>query len=379
LEELRQTRYALRATELAGRSADGLRARVEMLQRRVRERMWSTPGSRAVAVPSLAPFTAVKEALADAVLVLYLRDGDTLRALVVVDGSATLKVLGGYAAVAEAVLRLRADLDAQAGRALPNLLARAVTAATRRDAHGVAATLVQPLEPFIGDRDLVVVPTGVLITTPWSVLPGCTGRPVTVAPSATVWHTARQRGAPVGGGTVATGASLLVAGPGNDRGEAEVRAISTLRPNSTVLSGSGATPAAAIAGLGEVTMAHLAAHGHHQAENALFSTLELAGGPLLGYDLRAVERVPTLVVLSSCDLGLADVRPGDETLGMVTALLSAGASTVVASVTRVADHTAMATMVSCHREIVAGRQPGAALAAATRTETAAGFVCFGAG
>jgi hypothetical protein len=41
-----------------------------------------------------------------------------------------------------------------------------------------------------------------------------------------------------------------------------------------------------------------------------------------------------MVVLSSCDLGLADVRPGDETFGMVTALLTAGAGTVVASVAR---------------------------------------------
>ena len=86
-----------------------------------------------------------------------------------------------------------------------------------------------------------------------------------------------------------------------------------------------------------------------------------------------------MMVLSSCDLGLSDVRPGDETLGMVTALLNAGAATVVASVARVADHTAMAVMVGYHRAITAGRSPAAALAGALERETAAGFVCFGAG
>ena len=64
-----------------------------------------------------------------------------------------------------------------------------------------------------------------------------------------------------------------------------------------------------------------------------------------------------MVVLSSCDVGLTDVRPGDETFGMVTALLNAGSAIVasVTSVTRVADDAAMAVMVGFH-----GRLPSAA-------------------
>jgi CHAT domain-containing protein len=146
-----------------------------------------------------------------------------------------------------------------------------------------------------------------------------------------------------------------------------------------VLSGAHATPAATLAALGTADLAHLAAHGHHQAENALFSTLDLAGGPLLGYDLQRVARTPPMVVLSSCDLGLTDVRPGDETFGMATALLAAGASTVVASVARVADEAAMAVMTRYHRAIVAGRCPAAALAAATPPDPTAAFICFGTG
>jgi CHAT domain-containing protein len=121
------------------------------------------------------------------------------------------------------------------------------------------------------------------------------------------------------------------------------------------------------------------AHGQHQAENALFSSLELAGAPLLGYDLHRAVRAPLMVVLSSCDLGLTGVRPGDETLGMVRALPSAGSATVVASVARVADGTAMAAMTGYHQAITAGQSPAEALAAALDGETAAGFVCFGAG
>ena len=377
LDELRRARHALRARELAGRPASGLRTRVEALQRTVREHSWSTPGQRGAPAPVLAPFTAVRESLGGAALVVYLRDGPQLRALVAVEGSASLLPVGGYAAAEEAVLRLRADLDAQAGRALPGRLAVAVAAATRRDAATLASAVLDPLLGHVGDRDLVVVPTGILTTVPWSVLPACAGRPVTVAPSATAWHSATHRLA--AGRPGPQTATLLVAGPGNARGDAEVRAIAALRPDATVLTGAAATPAATLAAFSTAAVAHLAAHGQHQAENALFSTLELADGPLLGYDLQRVARTPTMVVLSSCDLGLTDIRPGDETFGMVTALLNAGSATVVASVARVADGTAMATMVAYHRAVAAGRSPATALAAALQSDTTAGFVCFGAG
>jgi len=333
------------------------------------------PGHRDAIRPALAPFAAVKEAVGGAALVIYLRDGPALRALVVAGRSASVVALCGYATAAEAVLRLRADLDAQAGRALPRRLAAAVATATSRDAHTLGTAVLDPLLGLVGDRDLVVVPTGILITVPWSVLPGCAGRPVTVAPSATTWLAARRRLTASEHGPQAT--ALLVAGPGNARGGTEVQAIAALRPRATVLVGADATAAATRTALGKVAVAHLAAHGRHQAENALFSTLELTDGPLLGYDLQQIHPTPSMVVLSSCDLGLTDIRPGDETLGMVTALLSAGSATVVANIARVADDAAADVMIGYHRALAAGRLPAAALAHAAPHAT--GFVCFGAG
>ncbi|MGD0606406.1 MAG: CHAT domain-containing protein [Streptosporangiaceae bacterium] len=380
VEELRQARHTLRARELAGQPTGALRSRLDRLQRDFREQSWAVPGQRGVPLPALAPFGAVREATDGSALVIYLKDGLWLRALVIVDGSASLRPLGEYAAAEEAVLRLRADLDARAGRALPGPMAAAVATATRRDAALLAAAVLSPLLTEVGDRELVVIPTGLLTTVPWAVLPGCSGRPVTVAPSATAWHAARRRlGVASPGGAPPQADTLLVAGPGNARGDAEVLAIAALRPGASVLTGTHATPAATLAGLGTAAIAHVAAHGQHQAENALFSTLELAGGPLLGYDLQRAARVPAMVVLSSCDLGLTDVRPGDETFGMVTALLAAGAGTVVASVARVADDTAMAAMVGYHQAIAGGRAPAAALAQALEPAQAAGFVCFGTG
>jgi tetratricopeptide (TPR) repeat protein len=377
LEELRQVRHALRQAELAGRPAGGIRARAESLQRTVREHSWAAPGRGSAGGPTLAPFAAARAELADAALVIYLRADEALWALVAVDRSAVLVQLDGYAAAEEAVLRLRADLDLQASWTMPRRLAGAVSAATRNDARTLAGALLDPILPHVGDRDLVVVPTGILVTVPWSVLPGCAGRPVTVTPSATAWLASRRqlharpphRDAP----------TLLVAGPRNERGDAEIRSIAAFRPHATVLVGAAATPAATLGALDGVTVAHLAAHGQHQSENALFSSLELAGGPLMGYDLQQLRATPSMVVLSSCDLGLADVRPGDETFGLATVLLNAGAGTVVASVSRVPDGAAMAIMAGYHGAIAAGQPPAAALAGTLQGHSPAGFICLGAG
>lgn len=375
LEELRLVRGALREAEVAGEPVAGaLRARGEALRRLIRQRAWSVAGPGTATRP--APMGAVMAELAGAAMVIYVVDGPALLGLVLAGGSARLVALGRLAAAEEALLRLRADLDVRAGRAMPARLATAVAAATRRDAATLAAAVLDPVLRLVGDRDLVVVPTGILATVPWAVLPGCARRPVTVAPSATAWRVARA--GRYGGGEGS--AALLVAGPGNARGEAEVREIARASGGrATVLTGAAATPAATLARLGGARLAHLAAHGHHAAANPLFSALDLAGGPLMGYDVQRVGDPPAVVVLSSCDLGLSDVRPGDETVGMVTALLSAGTRTVVASVGRVADETAMTAMTAYHRETGRGLAPAAALARAADPADLPSFVCFGAG
>ena len=372
LEELRQTRYALRQAEVGGRPAGRLQAQAERLMRTVRERSWSMAGRADAGGGSPAPLALVRQELGDAALVAYLRDGPRLAALVVTGESAAVVALADYAAAERSVLRLRADLDARAGRALPARLAAAVAAATRNDADTVTARVLDPLLPLIGDRALVVVPTGLLLTTPWAALPACAGRAVTVASSATAWLAARRR-------RRSSSAAVLVAGPGIAHGDQEIQAIAKLHPRAVTLTGAAANPAATVAALDGAGIAHLAAHGRHQAENALFSSLDLAGGALIGYDLQNLPRPPAMIVLSCCELGLSDVRPGDESFGLASALLAAGTATVVASVSRVADQTAMAVMVAFHRAVIGGASPAAALATAVRDEPEAGFVCLGAG
>ncbi|SES33504.1 CHAT domain-containing protein [Lentzea albida] len=111
----------------------------------------------------------------------------------------------------------------------------------------------------------------------------------------------------------------------------------------------------------------------------LFSRLDLADGPLLAYELQGLQRAPRHVVLSACDVGQAEVRAGDEILGLTAAMLYVGTTTVVSSVARVPDDVAVTVMHEYHRAIVAGSEPARALADACDTGPMVPLVCYGAG
>jgi CHAT domain-containing protein len=155
--------------------------------------------------------------------------------------------------------------------------------------------------------------------------------------------------------------------------------IAKMYPGSRPLTGGEATVSATLRGLDGTHLAHLAAHGHHEQENFLFSRLDLADGPLMAYDLQQLTAAPHQVILSACDAGRSAVRPGEELLGFTAALLYVGAATVISSVASVGDDTAVGIMTEYHRRLTAGDRPAQALAKACGPEQLSPFVCFGSG
>jgi hypothetical protein len=374
LAELRQLSHLIRKAELNGHREQAMIARRAELQREVREHDWQASGlSQSAAQASLGELRAALRESGLTLVAMLVRSGRML-AVVVRRGSARLVELGKFEEAAEAARRLSADLAALAGRRLPARLGAVIRESVRHHTDILTAGIIAPLRSSLGDDGIVLIPVGPLAGIPWSVLPDLRGRPVTVCPSASSWLAARRRKQ-----AAAAGPPLLVAGPDLNHAAREVTEIAQAYPGCRPLLAGAATVRATLWALDGAPLAHLAAHGHHDQENFLFSRVDLADGPLMAYDVQQLTAAPGHVVLSSCDVGRTVVRPGEEILGFTAALLHIGTATVTSSVTRVGDDDAVGMMSAYHRLLAAGTSPAEALAVATKDEPFSPFVCFGAG
>ncbi|HEV7203605.1 MAG TPA: CHAT domain-containing protein [Jatrophihabitans sp.] len=373
LTELRQTVETLRAVEQDRAASAPLHQRRRDLERRIMARSWTIEGTgEAMRAAGLAEVRASLVERGEN-LVMYVQAGGRLSAVTVAD-RVHRHDLGPAAPVIELVQRARADLDVLAQPALPTPLRAAVRASLERSAAGLEAALVAPLRTAI-DRPLVIVSTGVLGQLPWASLPSLRGRPLVVAPSATKWLTSAQRRDSDRTDVVA------LAGPDLARGAPEAEAVAASWHTSDLLTGPAATRAGFAAAMGSASILHVAAHGVHQPENPLFSSLRLVDGPVFAHELDQHELAPEHVVLSACEVGLATVRPGDEALGLASVLLQLGTRSVIASVARVSDAVAEQTMAGYHAALSAGADSAAALAAAVAgvdSDVTPPFVAFGA-
>ncbi|MFC6079930.1 CHAT domain-containing protein [Sphaerisporangium aureirubrum] len=315
---------------------------------------------------------ALRACLDGAALIELVRHADTLAAVVLTGDRCVLRPLGGLTAATEATLRLRHALRRLTPAAPPG--PSGVDAA----AEVLADQLIGPLAGDVGDRAVVIVPTGVLHTVPWAVLPHLRGRPLCVASSARTWlGTARRR--PPGD---ARAAVTAVAGPGLAYARAEAAMVGRVHqaapgPAAPAASSPEATVAEVLKALGDADVAHIAAHGRFCARSPLLSSLALDDGPLMAYDVLGLERAPWLVVLSACDAGMAYAPVDGAPLGLAGAFLDRGAGCVVAGVVPVRDEDALALMTEFHALLASGHTPAEALATAGEKTGVAGFACFG--
>ncbi len=345
--------------------------RMAELQETIRRHAWYGGGSGEVSDP--ATLAELQAALGpDQALVAYIATSDAVVALAVTDSTADVLDLGPRGELDTMLGGLHPDLD-MAGSDLPGPFAAPVRRELVTRLQRLGDLLVAPLADLVGERRLVLTPSGVLAGVPWGLLPSLHGRPVTVTRSATSWLARQQT-------PLRLRSAGFVAGPRVARATAEVLAAAEMWDEPEILVGDAATAAAVSDLAARVDVLQVSAHGRHSAENPLFSGVELADGPWFGYDIDQLAEIPDVVLLSACEVGRSQVRFGEELVGMTTAWLHAGVRCVIASAAAVNDEVAHDVLVSVHRSLGAGSDPAAALAAALPKVSAdappAPFVCF---
>lgn len=374
--ELRQTVEALRPVEQDRRAAAPLLARRAELERAVMARSWNTAGSGTIDRLSKLSDLRAQLAADTTTMLSFVQAGGRLSA-VTVGRRLALYDIGAAGPIVEQVRRTRADLDVLAQPRLSGGIRAAVRSSLARSLDELDRLLVRPLAV---DDPLVILSTGALGQLPWASLPSLRGRTMAVAPSATKWLSSRRP--PDAGTRSASGSGVVtVVGPELGRGEVEARAVAAAWPGAQTIAGAAATTAAFVDAVARARVLHVAAHGVHQSQSPLFSNVLMADGPVFAHELDRTARAPEHVVLSACEVGLATVRPGDEALGLASALLHLGTRCVVASVARVNDAVAEATMTCYHRLLAAGADSATALAQAlceVDADVVPPFVAFGA-
>ncbi len=109
---------------------------------------------------------------------------------------------------------------------------------------------------------------------------------------------------------------------------------------------------------------HLAAHGDFRPDNPLFSGIALDDGWLTTLDIFNLRLRASLVTLSACQTGRNVVAGGDELLGLMRALLYAGAASLLLTLWAVEDESTARLMDLFYARLQQGQHKAAALQAA---------------
>ena len=365
-------RLAERARQLEGDPASAveqarLRRDARRLQSQARERSWHDGGHAGVPRPTSArALRAVLRAEGADRTVLDLMMIKGRVCAVRVDGRGTrLLDLAPLEPTLEQVRRVRADLQALSNPLLPQPLRATASLSLARSLAWLDDTLVRGAgvegPAYFAARDR-------LVSVPWSSLPSRRG----VSTVVNSWVTS-------GDADWEAGAALAVAGPGLRHADAEATEVARVWGSAArALVDSDATCEAVSVAVEQASVVHLAAHGTHEPDNPVFSSVLLADGPLFAHELDGRDLSRSVVVLSACDVGSASIRYGGEPLGLTSVLLRMGARAVIAAVAPLRDDVAVRVMPALHEGLRDGLRPGAALARAVADEPEpVPLVCFG--
>lgn len=227
--------------------------------------------------------------------------------------------------------------------------------------------IFQDLLESVGERDVAVVPAGVINYVPFPALFDgeayeAERREFVSVPGASVWMVLESRPEAVLSGALLIGRSDEYI----PNAEAEIEEIENFFDKSLALTGGEASFSNYGRNAEDFHVIHLACHGRFRPDNPYFSSLHLADGFITVRDICRQRLKPGLVTLSACETGLNSVYPGNEILGLARGFLTAGTSTIVLSLWTVSDSATRELMTRLYSGLQRGSGVSASLNAARR-------------
>lgn len=246
---------------------------------------------------------------------------------------------------------------------------RLLSAATHH-LHQLYDVLIHPLRPWLrSKRQMIVIPHGSLHKVPFHAL--WDGDRVlneryaiSYAPSLTVWaHCMEGRG-------YRGNRRALIIGSSDEstpRLTEEVNGVARRFEEVQMVSKDqhGQAPDVLLQYLTEPMetwdVVHVACHGVFRQDNPNYSFLSLGDKHLAAKDMRHLSLKASLVTLSACYSGTSAIAAGDELLGMVRGMLSAGARALLVSLWRADDACTTHLMLSFYDHLKEGGRKAEAL------------------
>ncbi len=232
-------------------------------------------------------------------------------------------------------------------------------------ADKLGAQLLGPLDLQDGQR-LIVVPHGPLHYLPFQAL-RLNGRyviethPVSVSPSMSIAVQLAQRSPRVSASLTAFGNPRIDEKYELPGAEIEVKQLAQLFPRNNLYIGAAATKTQFRDIASRSPLMHVAAHAEADQIDPLYSRILLANenGKQNFLEAHEILGLPmqgtALVTLSACESGLGRIAQGDEVLGFTRSFLSAGTSSLIASLWPVSDDATEVLMTTLYTELAKGR------------------------
>jgi tetratricopeptide (TPR) repeat protein len=360
-EQLRSVRGRLRSEP---EPPAHLELEADRLQQQIRSRDWALSASDDTRASAPMRIRTARSALsrADRDFIWLFAHAGRLGGIGVIGGRAVRRDLLPLPVAAELAHRIRVDLRLAATRDL-GLLEPAVWGSLRESASRLDEAVIRPWGADAAG--LVLVTCHEVSALPWALLPSLVGRPLTVARSLTAFARREPGPDPSRGprGRSARTSVHVSVGPAVARGPSEAAAVAAAWPGRATVN-DPSTGRALVEALSRPGLVHVAAHGTHEVQSPLFSSVVLHDGPVFAHELQPSGVRADHVVLSACEVGTTTYRPGEESLGLAASVLSLGARSAVAAVSPVRDDVAAEVTMAHHRGLAAGRSSDEALAAA---------------